>query len=55
MDRIIDLDAAAAEIERRRPACLAVGLLINDAPEFSSPEAFGTALDEAISLLLRRT
>ena len=120
MDRIIDLDAAAAEIERRRPAWLADGLhvgpttwrdaaapwpqpiqperdkaidpdsvgvhvkagdrgemevclfrggwadlavvtfdplaeLINDAPEFSSPEAFGTALDEAIGLLLRRT
>ncbi|HEY4421196.1 MAG TPA: hypothetical protein VGN22_16855, partial [Pseudonocardia sp.] len=114
MDRIIDLDDVAAEIDRRRPAWLADGLhvgpttwrdaadpwpqriqperdkaidpdsvgvdvkagdrgemgvcmfrggwadltvvtyepvaeiIINDAPEFSSPGAFGTALDEAI-------
>jgi hypothetical protein len=121
MDRIIDLDAAAAEIDRRRPAWLAHGLqvgpttwrdaadtwpqriqphrdkaidpdsvgvrvqagdrgemevclfgggwadlavvtydpspteVINDAPEFTSPETFGLALDDAIDTLLRRT
>jgi hypothetical protein len=117
MDRIVDLDAAAAEIDRRRPTWEAHGLsvgpttwrdadtwpqriqpdrakaidpdsigvrveagdrgeievclfrggwadlavvaynplteVINDAPGFSSPDAFGAALDEAISALLR--
>ena len=117
MDRIIDLDAAAAEIDRRRPSWETHGLsvgpttwrdghawpqriqpqraeatdpdsvgvrikagergemevclfrggwadlavvtydppteIINDAPEFSSPDEFGATLDEAISALLR--
>ncbi len=119
MDRIIDLDAAAAEIDRRRPAWQEHGLQVGpttwrdadawpqriqperdkaidpdsvgvvvkagdqgemqivlfrggwadlevvafdrpdepilDAPEFSSPEAFGTALDQAVDTLLRWT